>query len=120
MIFYQIQDLSTGLWYKLNSLGESWVKHDQASVWTTRHCPVAIRGQIITYNKSRDPTIRTIDTEAGIQVLRDLFAVRDLGDFHDEIRGAELGAIEDGEMEREGDTTRWCDAVDRARELLKE
>lgn len=125
MKFYQIQDLNSGCWYRLNQFGESWIYHrDEASVWTTRHYPVAIRGQIINYNKGRivprEPVIQSIDPEAGIRVLRDLFAIRDLGDFHDEIRGSEIGTIEDGETERKGDTERWCDAVDRAKELLKE
>jgi hypothetical protein len=127
MIFYQIQDKRSGLWYQQGYLEWRLSIQTNAFVCCTLHAAQAALDTIIACHVKRgvefsrdEVELVPIDTEVGIKILRDLFAIRDLGDFHDEIRDAELGAIEDGEMERAGDTCRWCDAVERARELLKE
>jgi hypothetical protein len=87
MIFYMIEDLNSGKWYKRGSCGGNWVAKDQASVWTTKAGPSACLGGISCYNRwlahrkstrlPREPEIRTIDTEGNgaMEALLELVAV---------------------------------------------
>jgi hypothetical protein len=52
MIFYQVRDKRTGLWYKRgHQYASNWVDQNEASVWTTPDGPRSVLGSVARYNQ---------------------------------------------------------------------
>jgi len=69
MIFYQVRDKRTGLWYKRGPDQVKWVAQEMASVWTTPSGPQGCLQIIARYNRRRaHPDYRRVPEVIPLQV----------------------------------------------------
>ncbi len=63
MIFYQVQDVGTGLFYKKGSFGGDWVEQQEADAWTNKQGPAGVKANLKRRRSKRCIKVITIDTE---------------------------------------------------------
>jgi hypothetical protein len=113
MKLFFVRDKATSLYLEWERIKQNWVTtRDEASLYRTRaKAEAAIEG---LENWERECEVVEIDTDAAVLVLRDLFDVRDLGDYTYDIRERE-GQGWKGDL-----VCKWGDAVERGRALVNE
>jgi hypothetical protein len=112
MKLFFIRDKATGLYLEWDRTVQNWVAtRDEASLYRSRErAETAIEG---LENWLGDYEIEEIDTDAAIQVLRDLFEAGDLDDHFYAIREREGRGWEGPRM------VKWGNAVERAKALME-
>lgn len=121
VVIYQIRDEESDLWHKQGPTAGSWVINpEDASYWVHECGCNTVIETIKKWNQMgrgchhalRRPVAVKLQPFHAINILRDLFAVRDLADFMDSIREGEERGWESEAV------ARWGDACARAQILL--
>lgn len=112
MKLFFIRDKATGLYLSCERIEDHMVpSRERAALYRTGE---RAQHTIECLYDGRDYEVVEVDTDAAVLVLRDLFEVRDLGDYLYDIRERELKGWE-GEL-----VCKWGDAVERGRALVNE